>query len=64
MIPIEQYLHLDRLYWGLSSYIFLLQFAYDHNENIINKLIVPKIWEDDKYLILSYDYYNLFFVYL
>jgi len=58
MINIIDYLDLSRSFWGLSSYIFLLQFSYEHNESILNKLIRPKIWEKSKYLILSYDSIN------
>jgi len=58
MISIVDYLDLDRIYWGLSSYIYLLQFSYEHNESILNKLIKPKIWETKDYLILSYDSIN------
>ena len=33
----------------------LLQFAYEHNETVINKLEKPEIWENNKYLILTND---------
>lgn len=58
MLNTVQYLDLNTLYWGLSSYIYLLQFAYEHNDNIVNKLTKPKIWKDEHHLILSYDSIN------
>jgi DNA mismatch repair protein MutS len=58
MISTAEYLDLNTLYWGLSSYIYLLQFAYEHNETIINKLHKPKIWNTSNNLILSYDSIN------
>ena len=58
MISTVEYLDLNLLFWGLSSYIYLLQFAYEHNEYIINKLSKPKIWNTSKNLILSYDSIN------
>ena len=58
MINSIEYVDLDKSYWGLSSYIYLLQFAYEHNESIIKKLTKPKIWDSTKYLTLSYDSIN------
>ena len=58
MLNVVEYIDLEKSYWGLSSYIFLLQFAYDHNETIINKLSCPKIWDNETHLILSYDSIN------
>ena len=58
MLNSIEYIDLDKMYWGLCSYIYLLQFAYEHNESIIKKLIKPKIWDSNKYLILSYDSIN------
>ena len=58
MLNIIDFLDLNRSFWGLSSYIYLLQFSYEHNESILKKLIKPKIWEGSKYLILSYDSIN------
>ena len=58
MINSIENIDLDKMYWGLASYIYLLQFAYEHNESIIKKLNKPKIWDSNKYLILSYDSIN------
>lgn len=52
--PIE-YVNLERLPNALVAYVNLLQFAYDHNEKILDKITPPElIFEDDK-LILSYN---------
>lgn len=51
----EEYLDIQHLPFGTSSYIYLLQFSYDHNETVIHKLKKPKIWQSNEYLILSYD---------
>ena len=51
----EEYLDIQNMSFGASSYIFLLQFTHDHNEHVINKLSKPKIWQSKEYLILSYD---------
>jgi len=58
MLNVVEYLDLEKKYFGLSSFIFLLQFTYEHNENIIERLVKPKIWDSNKYLILSYDSIN------
>lgn len=58
MISVYDYLGIERLIWGTNSYIFLLQFTYEHNETILQKLIIPKIWTNNHNLILSYDSMN------
>ena len=55
--PIE-YIDLEKMPWGLNSFIYLIQFTYEHNEQIIEKLEKPKIWECMNYLILSHDTIN------
>jgi DNA mismatch repair protein MutS len=52
--PIE-YIDMERMHFAIQSYIYLIQFCYEHNETIIEKWIKPKIWEPIQYLILSYD---------
>jgi DNA mismatch repair protein MutS len=49
--PIE-YINMEKKNYALISYIILLQFAYEHNEKIINKIKIPKQWEYDEHLIL------------
>ena len=55
--PIE-YIDLEKSPFALNSYIYLIQFIYEHNENIIEKLEKPKIWEPSSHLILSHDSIN------
>ena len=53
MLSVIEYLDLEFMQTGLISYIVLLNFAYKHNETIINKINKPEIWDSDKYLILT-----------
>lgn len=50
-------LDLDKLTYGRISYILLLQYCYEHQENIIAKLQKPLLsWTDeDKHLILTHN---------
>ena len=50
--PIE-FLHLENYPQIIISLIILLQYSFEHNENIINRLQRPIIWESNKYLILE-----------
>ena len=50
-----QYIDLDRSIFALYSYVYLIQFIYEHNENTIKKLSKPRFWEPTKHLILSHD---------
>ena len=52
--PIE-YIDLETKKWGLISFIILLQFTYEHNEDTIKKIHKPKIIDEDNYLILTKD---------
>ena len=51
------YLNLTQLYYGVISYLSLLQFCYSHDETIINKIAKPETtWLDiDKHLILTHN---------
>ncbi len=51
LTPIE-YINMEKNQYALISYIILLQFAYEHNERIIEKICVPKHWIYDDHLIL------------
>ena len=53
-----QYVGLDKNPTSLRAFVYLLQFAYEHNDNIISKLTKPIIWETEKHLILSHDSIN------
>ena len=54
LTPIE-YLDLERKTVALISYLIILQFSYEHNENIIKNINKPKIWDSNKHLILYHD---------
>ena len=55
LLSVHEYLDLEKLQFGTISFVSLLQFAYEHNENVISKLEKPEIWESNKYLILTND---------
>ena len=49
--PIE-YIDLEKKNYALISYIILLEFSYEHNERIIEKILKPVHWEYNDHLIL------------
>ena len=53
LLSVHEYLDLENKYYGLYSFISLLQFSYEHNERVIDKLDKPEIWESNQYLILT-----------
>ena len=55
LLPIHEYLNLERLPYATISYINLLQFSYQHNETILNKIAQPELLEYDYSLNLSYN---------
>ncbi len=58
MLSIHEYLDLENKLYGTPSFIFLLQFAYEHNESVIEKIEKPEIWQTNQYLILTNDSIN------
>ena len=52
--PIE-FLDFERKSEALVSYLLLLQFSYEHNERIIEKIQKPTIWEYHDHLILYHN---------
>jgi DNA mismatch repair protein MutS len=52
--PIEQ-LDLEKMYLGRLALVYVLQFAYDHNDMIIQRLLKPEIILPEKYLTLEYN---------
>ena len=54
-LSVIEYLDLERLPCALISYVALLQFAYSHNENIIEKITKPHVIIHDDKLILGYN---------
>jgi len=52
-LSIIETLDLENKNYARVSYVNLLTFAIDHNINIVNKLIQPEIYQNNKYLNLS-----------
>ena len=53
MLSIIEYLDIEMLSVARMSYIHLLNFAYSHNENIIQKIKKPDIFQSMNYMILN-----------
>jgi len=47
-----EYINMEKKTYALVSYIILLQFSYEHNERIIEKIQKPEQWEYNNHLIL------------
>jgi DNA mismatch repair protein MutS len=54
-LSIIDLLNLEFLNFARISFCFLLQFAYDHNSDILQDIYRPEILEINKYLNLEYD---------
>ena len=52
LLSIFDYLNLATKHYAINSYIILLQFSYEHEIHIINKIRKPEIFENNKYLNL------------
>lgn len=52
--PIE-YIELSMYNYALISFLLLLQFAYEHDNTILNRLSIPFFWKMDDHLILTYN---------
>lgn len=52
LTPIE-YIGLESKLCALVAFVNLLQFAYEHDEKIVEKIEKPKFWKDKKHLILT-----------
>jgi DNA mismatch repair protein MutS len=53
MLNVIEYLDIERMTYARISYICLLDFAYQHNEHIINNIYRPKIYEGSTHLSLG-----------
>ena len=53
LLSVVEYLDLENRHFGLLSYICVLDFAYEHNSTIIEKISKPDVWESEKYLTLT-----------
>ena len=52
MLSSLDFLGLSRKLYAVNSFMYLLTFAYEHNEDIIKRIHKPVIWNDDKKLTL------------
>lgn len=52
--PIEV-IRLERHEWARVAFSYMIQFAYEHNENIISKLNLPDVLEARQHLTLEYN---------
>jgi len=55
MLSIIEYLNLEKIMMGRLSFCCLLQFAYEHNADIIKELDIPEIIENSKILTIEYN---------
>ena len=53
MLSVIEYLNLENRPFALISYVLLLDFAYEHNSNIIRKINQPELMDNTKYLCLA-----------
>lgn len=55
MLSIIEFLNMERMTIGIMSFCCLLQFAYEHNADIIKDLNIPIILENTNKLLLEYN---------
>jgi DNA mismatch repair protein MutS len=55
LYSVAEYLDLERKPFALTSYVYLIQFAVQHNDTILNQIGKPDVLEDNKSLILQYN---------
>ncbi len=55
MLSIIEYLNLEKYSIGRLSFCCLLQFAYDHNSEIIKELNLPELLENSQILTIEYN---------
>jgi DNA mismatch repair protein MutS len=55
MLSIIEYLNLEKYSLGRLSFCCLLQFAYEHNSDIIRELKIPELIENTKNLAIEYN---------
>ena len=53
MLSVLEFLDLEKKSYATISYMILLDFAYNHNKNIINNIYKPKSFENSRHLILG-----------
>lgn len=55
LLNIIEYLNLEKINLGRTAFVVLLNFAYEHNCDIIKNLNIPEIIENNKYLNIEYN---------
>lgn len=50
-----EYLGFEFIPQALLSFLFLLEFSYEHNENILKKIQKPELWKYNEHLILYHN---------
>ena len=55
MLSIIEYLNLEKYSLGRLSFCCLLQFAYEHNNDIIKELKIPELLDNSKNLSIEYN---------
>jgi len=55
MLSLIEYLNLERYELGRLSFCCMLQFAYEHNSEIIKELNIPELIENSKILTIEYN---------
>ena len=55
MLSIIEYLNLEKYSLGRLSFCSLLQFAYEHNADIIKELKIPELLDNSKILAIEYN---------
>ena len=53
LLSVIEYLDLEQKNFATICYLFLLNFAYEHSENIVKKISKPELWEQSQYLSLT-----------
>ena len=53
MLSSIEYLDIDKMYYCRISFITLLEYSYQHNNNIINNLELPLLFQNNKHMILG-----------
>lgn len=55
LLSVIEFLDLEKYQVATTSFVFLLQFSYKHNENILQRIKKPIILQPNNQLVLSYN---------
>jgi DNA mismatch repair protein MutS len=53
MLNIFEYLNLENKNYATIAFIQLINYAYEHDQNIVQHLQIPESYEEDKKLVLG-----------